>query len=63
MMKKRMLLLVLLSTALTACEAEKQQQVIIPQAQLDVLQKAQGLEEDLLKAQQQQESKIKALGL
>ncbi|HEY5716677.1 MAG TPA: hypothetical protein VIS54_09695 [Psychromonas sp.] len=63
MIKKRMLLLVLFASPLTACQAEKKQQMVIPQAQLDVLHKAQGLESELLKARQQQESKIKALGL
>jgi len=63
MNKKRIFLLVILSVALTACGEEKQQQIIIPQVQLDVLHKAKTLEDDLLKNQQQQQAKLKELGL
>jgi len=63
MNKKRILLLLILSGLLSACEGEKNQQMIIPQAQLDALQKAKALEENLLKAQQQQDADIKELGL
>jgi len=63
MNKKRFFLPVILSAALTACGEEKQQQIFIPQVQLDVLQQAKTLEDDLLKAKQQQDEKFKALGL
>ncbi|MFT6926478.1 MAG: putative component of type VI protein secretion system [Psychromonas sp.] len=63
MNKKNIFLLVILSVVLTACGQEKQQQIIIPQTQLDVLHKANTLEDDLLKNKQEQESKLKALGL
>jgi len=63
MNKKRIFLPVILSVALTACGEEKQQQIIIPQVQLDVLHKAKTLEDDLLKNQQQQQAKLKELGL
>jgi hypothetical protein len=63
MNKKRIFLPVILSIVITACGEEKQQQIIIPQAQLDILHKAKTLDDDLLKAKQQQDEKLKALGL
>lgn len=63
MNKKRVFLLGILSGVLTACGEEKQQQIIIPQVQSELLQQAKMLEGDLLKNQQQQQAKLKALGL
>ncbi|WP_028863053.1 hypothetical protein [Psychromonas aquimarina] len=58
------LLLTALCGLLTACEAEKkQQQIIIPQAQLDALDKAKDLEKDLLKLQEQKDKQLKEQGL
>ncbi|MFT6984363.1 MAG: outer membrane lipopolysaccharide assembly protein LptE/RlpB [Psychromonas sp.] len=63
MNKFNTLLLVILCGLLTACGAEKKQQVIIPQAQLQALDKAKNLENELLKMQQQKEEQLKAQGL
>ncbi len=58
------LLLTVLCAFLTACEAEKkQQQIIIPQAQLDALEKAKNLEKELLKLQEQKEKQFKEQAL
>ena len=56
-------ILIFLCGLLTACGAEKKPQVIIPQAQLDALNKAKNLENDLLKMQQQQQEKLQEQGL
>jgi|GEM_PF-5841744 len=63
MNKLNILHLVILCGLLTACGAEKKQQVIIPEAQLQALEKAKNLENELLKMQQQQEKQLKAQGL
>lgn len=48
---------------LSACGEEKQQQVIIPEAQLDALNKAKNLQNDLLKQQQQRQKEFQEQGL
>lgn len=59
MNKLVVLILILASTLLTACGAEKKtEQVIIPQAQLDALDKAKNLENDLLKMQQKRDKEM-----
>ncbi len=63
MNKINVLMLIFLCGLLTACEAEKKQQVIIPQAQLDALDKAKNLENELLKMQQQKEKQLQEQGL
>ena len=64
-MNKYYLLVVLfLSGILSACGEEKQtQQVIIPNAQLDALEKAKGIEVQLLQSQQRQDEKLHEQGL
>lgn len=48
---------------LSACAEEKQQQVFIPEAQLDALNKAKNLQDDLLKQQQQRQKEFQEQGL
>ena len=56
MNKINILILSLLCGFLVACNKEqKKTQMVIPQAQLDALNKAKNLEGELLKSQQQQE--------
>ncbi|MCP4322527.1 MAG: hypothetical protein GY951_02100 [Psychromonas sp.] len=55
-----LMLLVLIS----ACTEEKKtEQIIIPKAQLQALQKAKNVQAELLKAQQQKEQQYKEQGL
>lgn len=59
MNKPVVLMLMLSSTLLVACGGEKKiEQVIIPQAQLDALDKAKNLENDLLKMQQNRDKEM-----
>jgi len=49
---------------LSACGSEKKiQQVIIPKAQLNALEKAKGIEAQLLKSKQLQDKKLQEQGL
>ena len=58
------LILFFLCVFLTACEAEKKQpQLIVPQGQLDALDKAKNLENELLQIQQQKEKQLQQQGL
>lgn len=63
MNKLNILHAVILCALVTACGAEKKQQVIIPQGQLEALEKAQNLENELLKMQKQQEKQLQSQGL
>jgi hypothetical protein len=64
-MNKYYLLVILFCAGfLSACGSdEKTQQVIIPKAQLDVLDKAKGIEDQLLKNKQLQDEKFQQQGL
>ena len=63
MNKLNIVCLVILCGLVTACGAEKKQQVIIPEVQLQALDKAKNLENELLKMQQQQEKQLQSQGL
>ena len=59
MNKLVVLMLILSSTLLVACgDDKKTEQMIIPQGQLDALEKAKNLEKDLLKMQQQRDEEM-----
>jgi ABC-type uncharacterized transport system auxiliary subunit len=58
------ILTLIVCTLITACtEDKKTEQVIIPKAQLQVLQQAKGVEAELLKAQQKRDKQYKEQGL
>ena len=59
----KLLVLIALFTVTACTEDKKTEQVIIPEAQLQALQKAKNLEAELLNMQQQQEEKFKEQGL
>jgi len=64
MRKISALILFFLCVFLSACEGQKKQpQLIIPQAQLDAVEKAKNLENELLKIQQQKEKQRQQQGL
>ena len=64
MNKITLLILILFCGLLTACgEKEKSQQVIIPQAQLNALDAAKNLENELAKMQQEKEKQLHKQGL
>ena len=64
MNKYYFLVVLFLSGILSACGEEKQtQQVIIPKTQLDALDKAKGIEVQLLQSQQRQDEKLHQQGL
>ena len=63
MKKNKLGLMILLSLLIVACGAEKPKQVIIPEAQLDALDKAKNLQNDLEVLQQKQQEQLKAQGL
>lgn len=59
MNKPVVLILMLSSTLLIACGGEKEvEQIIIPQAQLDALDKAKNLQSDLMKMQQKRDKEM-----
>ena len=59
----KFLTLILAILILGCSEAEKIEQVIIPVAQLEVLQKAKAVESELLKLHQKREKQLKDLAL
>ena len=59
----KLLILIALVTATACTEEKKTEQVIIPEVQLDALNKAKNLEAELLNLQQQTEEKYKQQGL
>ena len=59
----KILLLIALFTVTACMEEKKKEQVIIPEGQLQVLQKAKNLEAELLKIQQQKDEKYEQQGL
>ncbi|WP_354623797.1 hypothetical protein [Psychromonas sp. MME2] len=54
---------IFLSLLIIGCGAEEPKQVIIPDVQLDALQKAKNLQNDLQKMQRQQQAKLTEQGL
>ncbi|MCG6201369.1 hypothetical protein [Psychromonas antarctica] len=64
MNKLNTLLLVVICTLLNACGVEKKQpQMIIPQVQLDALDQAKNMQNELLRMQQQKEKTLREQGL
>lgn len=64
MHKLRLLMFFGVGCLLTGCEAENEQpHLIIPQGQLDALDKAKNLESELLKIHQQKEKQLQQTGL
>jgi len=59
----KLLILIALVTATACTEEKKIEQVIIPEVQLEALNKAKNLEAELLNLQQQTEEKYKQQGL
>lgn len=59
MNKRAILLLILAGALVTACGAEKKtEQMIIPQAQLDALEKAKQLQHDMQKMMEERDKEI-----
>lgn len=59
----KILVIIALFLATACTEEKKTEQVIIPEAQLQALQKAKNVEAELLKAQQEKDEKYKNQGL